>query len=133
MFAHRVTALVRTALGGALLSACFGFAVFVAPTSAHASERPTIAICSTLHAGHWKVGHKSGNAWIVTATSPTKCGYAEKAGAILTRMKVDSSGNFSKSPKGYVCAGTPFGGSPQNILCHAHLGTGSFNVSVSSS
>ena len=48
-------------------------------------------------------------------------------------MKVDSSGNFSKSPKGYVCAGTPYGGSPQNILCHAHVGTGSFNVSVSSS
>ncbi len=133
MFAHRVTALVRTGLGGALLASGFAFAVVAAPTSAHASERPTIAICSTLHAGHWKVGHKNGSTWIVTATSPTKCGYAAKAGAVLTRMKVDSSGNFSKSPKGYVCAGTPYGGSPQNILCHAHVGTGSFNVSVSSS
>ena len=70
-----------------------------------------MAICSTLHAGHWKTAHKSGSTWIVTATSPTKCGFAEKAGALLTHMKVDSSGNFSKTPKGYVCAGTPYGGS----------------------
>jgi len=131
MFHHRVTALVRTGLGGALLAAGFGFAVVVAPTSATASERPTIAICSNLHAAHWKTAHKSGSTWIVTVTSPTKCGFAEKAGALLTHMKVDASGNFSKSPKGYVCAGTPYGGSPQNIMCHQHVGTGYFNVSVS--
>ena len=40
-------------------------------------------------------------------TSPTKCGFAEKVGAALTHMKVDASGNFAKSPKGYVCGGSP--------------------------
>jgi hypothetical protein len=131
----RIPALTRVGLGAALLTAGFGLAVFMAPTTASASEAPTISICSfgTMHAAHWKVGHKSGNTWIVSATSPTKCAFAEKTGAALTHLKVDSSGNFSKPPKGYVCAGTPYGGQPTNILCHAHYGTGSFNVSVSSS
>jgi hypothetical protein len=99
--------------------------------SAGAREVPSIKICATLHAAHWKVGSKSGNTWIVSVTSPTKCGFAEKSGASLTRQKVDSGGNFAKPPKGYVCAGTPYGGHPQNILCHAHFGTGAFNVTAS--
>ena len=130
MFVRRITALVRAGVGAAVLAAGFGFAVFVAPTSATASETPTIAICSNLHAAHWKTAHKSGTTWYVSATSPTKCGFAEKVGAALTHMKVDASGNFAKSPKGYVCGGSPFGGQPQNILCHAHFGTGSFNVTI---
>ena len=133
MFIQRISALTRFGLGAALLCAGFGFAVIVAPTSASAREAPSISICSTLHAAHWKTAHKSGSTWIVTVTSPTKCGFAEKQGALLTHMKVDASGNFSKSPKGYVCAATPYGGSPQNIMCHQHFGTGYFNVSVSSS
>jgi len=89
-----------------------------------------MAICNTLHAAHWKTAHKSGNTWYVSVTSPTKCGFAEKAGAALTHMKVDASGNFSKSPPGYLCGGSPFGGQPHDILCHQHTGTGTFNVTI---
>ena len=59
-----------------------------------------------------------------------KCGFAEKAGALLTHMKVDSSGNF-RTPRATSALARP--SVPADHLCHQHVGTGYFNVSVSGS
>jgi len=130
MFANRMKVITRAGVGAAVLATGFGLALFTAPTLASASERPSMAICNTLHAAHWKTAHKSGNTWYVTVTSPTTCGFAEKAGAVLTHLKLDSTGNFAKSPKGYTCGGAPFGGRPQNFACHQNSGTGEFDVTI---
>ena len=129
MSVHRVP-FQHLGVGVALLAAGLGFGVFTAPTPAGAGEKPSMAICGTLHAAHWKTSHKSGNTWYVTVTSPTTCGFAKKAGSVLTHSKLDSTGNFAKSPKGYTCGGAPAGGRPQNFACHQDSGTGEFDVTI---
>jgi hypothetical protein len=105
----------------------------LASASGSRAIEPTIKICNTLHAGKWKMGSKSGNTWIVTVTSPATCGFAERIGTALTRQKVDVNGNFSKSPRGYVCAGSQSSAQSHTILCHAHFGTGAIDIMASSS
>jgi hypothetical protein len=104
--------------------------IAVATAPAGAREVPLMGLCKTLHAAHWKFGHKGGNTWYVTTISPTSCGFAERWGATLSHEKADSKGNYSKFPSGYLCAG-PLGNAstPGEVIgCHQEEGQGSFTI-----